>query len=244
MLFRAIIKSCSKSGTNELEVLVFRVGELTLGVNVAKGARGVGRQDSVALPEGHASLVGCFQLRDRVVPCVSLHRHLHEPALPGHDAMVILTEFNQQHIGFVVDTVERIHRINWNQVLAAPQLSNDSRSPITAIAHVDGRLVLMLDFEMIAHQVSQRHQAIDAVSNIHGVDRQRARVLVADDSPPRNALEGVLRASGYNTLSIFENGALLWSYLIEQLEMHHDVHRVADLVISDVEMPQIDGLHW
>ncbi len=234
-----------ESGTNELEVLVFRVGGLTLGVNVAKVREVLVRQDLVALPEAHQSLVGCFRLRKHVVPCVSLHRHLAEPpSLPGQDVKVILTEFNQQQIGFVVDTIERIHRITWKQVLAVPQLFNDSSSPVTAIAHIDGRLVLMLDFEMIADQVSQRQHNVGPASNVHGVKRDLVRVVMADDSvTARHALEGVLRTSGYTNLTVFENGAQLWTYLCEQLETHDDVHDVADLVISDVEMPQIDGLH-
>ena len=96
-----------ESGTNELEVLVFRVGDLTLGVNVAQVREVLRhRQDVVALPKAHVSLVGCFPLRNHVVPCVSLHRHLAEPPRPhDQEALVSLTEFNRQQIGFVVDAV-------------------------------------------------------------------------------------------------------------------------------------------
>ena len=231
-----------ESGTNEVEVLVFRVGGLTLGINVAKVREVLKQQDVVALPEAHSSLMGCFRLRDSAAPCVSLHRHLSEAALCSErDRIIILTEFNQQQIGFVVDMVERIHRISWTQVLPMPQLFCNTGSPITAIANIDARMVLMLDFEMIADQVANRQAKFKAVANPHGVNRGEMHLLVADDSATaRHAVEGTLHGSGYSNVTVFENGALLWKYLTEQLD---GGHAAADLVISDVEMPQIDGLN-
>src|SRR5690242_17482370 len=104
-----------ESGTNEVEVLVFRVGRLTLGINVAKVREILTAPRMTQLPISHSSMFGCFTLRDTVVPCLSLHRHLgEERADNSAEVLVILTEFNQHQIGFVVDVVERIHRISWS----------------------------------------------------------------------------------------------------------------------------------
>ena len=233
-----------QSGTNEVEVLVFRVGGFTLGINVAKVREVLTSPPVTALPDSHPSICGCFRLRDSVIPCLSLHKHLDEsPSCPPDEAVVILTEFNQHQIGFLVDVVERIHRISWNQVLATPTIIAKSKSPVTAVSHIDSRLVLMLDFEMIADQVSLGESKGDPIANELGVDRGGMRVAIADDSvTARNAVENTLRQSGYCDLHVFENGAEAWNWLAASADQRPGRPPI-DLLISDVEMPQVDGFH-
>lgn len=233
-----------QSGTNEVEVLVFRVGEFTLGINVAKVREVLSSPPVTALPDSHPSICGCFRLRDSVIPCLSLHQHLDEPpSCPPEEAVVILTEFNQHQIGFLVDVVERIHRISWTQVMAAPSIVAQSKAPVTAVSQIDGRLILMLDFEMIADQVALGEPKGDAIANELGVDRAGQRVAIADDSATaRKAVENTLRRSGYQDLHIFENGAEAWNWLAASADNRQGRPPI-DLLISDVEMPQVDGFH-
>ncbi len=233
-----------QSGTNEVEVLVFRVGGFTLGINVAKVREVLTSPPVTALPDSHPSICGCFRLRDSVIPCLSLHRHLDEaPSCPPEEAVVILTEFNQHQIGFMVDVVERIHRISWTNVMAAPTIIAQSKAPVTAVSQIDGRLILMLDFEMIADQVALGEPKGDSIPNELGVERGVQRVAVADDSATaRKAVENTLRQSGYQDLHIFENGAEAWNWLAASADQRPGRPPV-DLMISDVEMPQVDGFH-
>ncbi|MBC8351601.1 MAG: chemotaxis protein CheV [Planctomycetes bacterium] len=232
-----------ESGTNEVEVLVFGVGGYTFGINVAKVREVLPSQTITALPKSHASVTGCFRLRDRVIPCVSLHRHLEEESGRKDDEVtIILTEFNQFQIGFVVDVVERIHRISWDRVMAVPSVLTNSNSPVTAVANIEDRLVTMLDFEMIADQVSEQERMTDAVPNSHGVPRDTARILLADDSATvRKAAAKILRNSGYTDLKLFEDGEKAWNWIRQKLHETGTADEVASLVISDVEMPRIDG---
>lgn len=233
-----------ESGTNEVEILVFRVGSFLLGVNVAKVREVLPRQAITRLPEAHASIVGCFRLRDTVVPCVSLRRHLRQPENEGDEGRIILTEFNQTQIAFMVDEVQRIHRVSWNRVLAAPTLVTDSASPVTAVTNLDGKLVIMLDFEMISAEVASEVQVASAVPNPRGLPRESFRLLLADDSATvRKAVETTLKNSGYSQVRSFENGRQAWEYIQERFSRTQDVRQVADLLISDVEMPFVDGLH-
>ena len=233
-----------QSGTNEVEVLVFRVGGFTLGINVAKGREVLTSPTVTALPDSHPSICGCFRLRDSVIPCLSLHKHLDEPpSCPPEEAVVILTEFNQHQIGFLVDVVERIHRISWTNVMAAPAIIAQTKAPVTAVSQIDGRLILMLDFEMIADQVALGEQQGESILNELGVERAAQRVAIADDSATaRKAVENTLRQSGYNDLHIFENGAEAWNWLAASADQRPGRPPV-DLMISDVEMPQVDGFH-
>jgi two-component system, chemotaxis family, chemotaxis protein CheV len=232
-----------ESGTNEVEVLVFVVGGYTFGINVAKVREVLPNQSITALPKAHPSVVGCFRLREQVVPCVSLHCHLNErPTNDDAELTIILTEFNQFQIGFVVDSVERIHRISWERVMAVPSVLSDGASPVTAVAYIDQRMVIMLDFEMIADQVSQQGTRPEPVANPNNIPRERLKILLADDSATVRATAAkTLRESGYTNVTLFEDGGRAWEWIQQRFQETGDASQVADLIVSDVEMPCIDG---
>ncbi|TWT33106.1 chemotaxis protein CheW [Blastopirellula retiformator] len=233
-----------ESGTNELEVLVFQVGRFTFGINVAKVREVLPRPEMTALPQAHPSVLGVFQLRNKVVPCVSLREHLQIQGDAGEDQQVILTDFNQMQTAFTVDAVARIHRVSWEKIMAVPAVMATGRMPITAVGQVDGQLVSMLDFEMIADQITEKTLREDAVDNPHELPRERLRIVVADDSVTvRQAMTAMLSASGYTQIQAFENGKLCWDWLESQWQAKQKLSLIADLLISDVEMPQIDGFH-
>ena len=233
-----------ESGTNEVEILVFRVGGFSLGINVAKVREVLPEQKITHLPKAHESVVGCFTLRNQVVPCVSLHRHLGESvADESEDVTIILTEFNQYQTGFVVDAVERIHRVSWEHIMAAPSIITNAQTPVTAVTDIENRLISMLDFEMIADQVSQHAHQVGAMDNPDDLPRDTLRILLADDSATvRQAVSETLRGSGYTNLTIFENGEEAWNWIQERFAETGDIHEVADLLVSDVEMPRVDGM--
>lgn len=234
-----------ESGTNELELLVFDVADYTFGINVAKVREVLPAAAITRLPRAHGSIRGVFKLRDNVIPCVSLLDHLGiAPKGENRESTMILTDFNQQQTAFLVDAVERIHRLSWEHILSVPGLEALAHTPVTALARCDERLIVMLDFEMILDDVTERYFRTDSVENPLGLPRERLRILLAEDSPTvREAIGATLRNSGYTQLTFFENGAQAWRWLCEQLEATGRAEGVADLVISDVEMPQVDGFH-
>ncbi|RIK79709.1 MAG: hypothetical protein DCC68_12660 [Planctomycetota bacterium] len=234
-----------ESGTNELEVLVFNIGEFCFGINVAKVREVFPRGNITALAKAHPSVRGVFRLRDQVIPCVSLVDHLGIEAT-GADAesTTILTDFNQQQTAFLVDRVERIHRLSWEKVMGMPPLESLRQTPVTAVVHCDGRLVVMLDFEMIIDQVTRQAYRVGPIENAKNLPRDQLRIVMCDDSPTiRQAVSTTLRTSGYTQLEVFENGAQAWKWLERRLTEAGSAAGVADLVISDIEMPQVDGLH-
>lgn len=234
-----------ESGTNELEVLVFRVGDGVFGINVAKVREVLPVPKVTDLPLAHASIRGVFKLRNRVVPCVSLVDHLGLiPAETGSERLVILTDLNQQQTAFLVDDVERIHRLSWEKILGVSALDAMSKVPMTAVARVDGRTIVMLDFESILYQISDHTLAHERVDNPNHIDRGEMQLLIADDSPTvREVVVNALISNGYSKLQIFENGQKAWEYLEHQLRSKQDAAQLPDLIVTDVEMPQMDGLH-
>jgi two-component system, chemotaxis family, chemotaxis protein CheV len=212
---------------------------------VAKVREVFPRGNITALAKAHPSVRGVFRLRDQVVPCVSLVDHLGiESKSDDSESTLILTDFNQQQTAFLVDRVERIHRLSWEKVMAMPPLEALQSTPVTAVVHCDGRLVVMLDFEMIIDQVTRQAYRVGAIANTQNLPREQLRIIMCDDSPTiRQAVSTTLRASGYTRLEIFENGAQAWKWIEQKLAETGSAAGVADLVISDIEMPQIDGLH-
>ena len=234
-----------ESGTNELEVLVFKVASYTFGINVAKVREVLPTASITSLPKAHPSIRGVFKLRNQVIPCVSLMDHLGIAADSDQcETTMILTDLNQQQTAFLVDEVERIHRLSWKNILAVPALDALASTPVTALARCDERLIVMLDFEKILDDVTEQYFRTDEVANPMGLPREKLHLLLAEDSPTvRQAISSTLSASGYRNLTFFENGAEAWAWISQRIEATGQVTDVGDLLICDVEMPQVDGFH-
>ena len=224
---------------------MFDVADYTFGINVAKVREVLPATEITSLPRSHPSIRGVFKLRNQVIPCVSLLDHLGiSPTREVSESTMILTDLNQQQTAFLVDAVERIHRLSWEHILAVPGLEALSHTPVTALARCEGRLVVMLDFEMVLDDVTDHYFRIDTVANPLGLPRESLRIHLAEDSPTvREAIGSTLRASGYSHLSFHENGAQAWNALEERWKAAQRIEDVCDLLIADVEMPQVDGLH-
>lgn len=238
------------AGTNELEVLVFKLADGLFGVNVAKVREVIRFTDPTESPMRHESVMGMINLRGQVVPMIDLKKHLDLGVVDSEDPAnrVIITEFNGIRSGYVVDGVDQIHRIKWSDVREAPDVhsidtSYTTQVPVsscTGVLEIDGKLVLMLDFESVADAILLNDKLhIDHVENPDQVDRGSKRVILAEDSPfMRELMQRVLINSGYTRLEVFSNGADAWECVAKTAE-----ERPIDAVVSDIEMPAMDGLH-
>lgn len=241
------------AGTNELEVLIFRLAGGWFGLNVAKVREVVRPMPLNESPHRHPSVMGMFNMRGAVVPVVDLGLHLGltegwKDEWP--EGRIIVTEFNQMRCGFLVDSVDRIHRMSWELVRPAPDLNVSKGRRVTVEDDVkvssttgnfdlDDQLILMVDFESVADSILlDRRLTDESVENIEGVDRASKRVVVAEDSPfMRNLMEKVLRTSGYVNLDICPDGLSAWETI--SAEGGDPI----DVIVSDIEMPRMDGLH-
>lgn len=236
------------AGTNELEVLVFRLGDRGFGVNVAKVREVIQPPEIIEVPNRHPSVMGLITLRDSTLTLIDLRSHLvisEANDLDEKSRTVIVTDFNGIRIAFLVDKVERIHRINWNDVLPIPDMSFGAQQEISTMGcttgsiDLDSRLVLMLDFESISDSIlSQDKLHVESVENTDGVDRASKRVIFVEDSPfMRNQIQKILKNSGYEKLEVYTDGLAAW----EAIE--REGKAPIDAIVSDIEMPRMDGLH-
>ncbi len=227
-------------GTNELEVVEFEIQGRSYAINVAKVREIVRFQDPIPIPHTNPCVLGVFRNRDEVIPMVDLGRWLESEAEidPKH-ARIIIAEFNQMRVGFLVHRVERIHRTHWG-ALEAPEGASLVESPATLgiIRLGEGesqRILFLLDFERIVAELAPNSSPHEDV-HLDRSDRRRGRVvLVAEDSGMvRNLMKRKLEEGGYTVLAV-KDGAAAWEVL--------DSETRVDLVISDIEMPRMDGHH-
>lgn len=243
------------AGTNELEVVEFYLDEENYrgyyGVNVAKVLEIIREQPVTAMPQmRHAAVLGAFPHRDgRVVPLVDLALYLGKNRETGQEPKVIVTEFNNITTGFLVSGVNRIHRLSWQEVEAPGAfLQNMSRNAITGVVRLEGRVVFLLDMETIVGELDPA-LAIRLEGTIgSGVDADTVyTVLHADDSGNVRALvKRLLEKSGRFKVVQTSDGEEAWKllarYCQEEQQGGTPVRERLQAVISDIEMPQMDGL--
>lgn len=234
-----------ESGTNELEVLVFSLAGQCYGVNVAKVREVILPVKATASPDQPEAVMGMFNLRGKVLPLVDLHDYFelgpNEQGGPDN-RRIIVTEFNGQMGAFQVDAVQHIHRMSWQDMREVPAVHEGANHfSVTGVTEINEKLILMLDFESIVDHIAMNDQLhIKKVENTLGVDRESKRVFLAEDSPFIGKLMiNLLHNSGYTQAKLFRNGGLAWTALNE---LKTKGEALPELLVSDIEMPQMDGL--
>lgn len=233
-----------ESGTNELEILVFTLEQQRYGVNVAKVREVLNPVRATALPESHEAIVGVFTLREHVTPLIDLRRCLHKAISDNEaDGKIIIMEFNDARVGFLVDTVEQIYRVSWKDVTAIPDLEGVREAPITSVAHINDNMVLMLDFEKLVFDIGGVDVFEQRAKNVkENVVRGEQKLLLAEDSHlMRKLIHGNLLKAGYSEVTVCHDGQEAWEHLQKQVAVDGNVG--VDLVITDIEMPRMDGLY-
>lgn len=157
---------------------------------------------------------------------------------------IIVTEINNYNIGFLVDNVSRIHRISWKEMEPAPEVGDQSR--VVGIVKMGDKIVLLLDFETVIAEINPEVNAKlttieEAEADIKEM-RSKEHIVVAEDSPMlRELIVETLHESGYRFVKANSNGKEAWDYLLSLTQIDKPVEELVRLVITDIEMPQMDG---
>ena len=233
-----------ESGTNEIEVMEFTIDGSLYGINVAKVKEILVSEPVKPMPHAHHAVEGIFKPRDMVLTVVDLPKYLTRvDGVKNPKDLFIITEFNKMNIAFRVHTVVGISRISWRDIQKPDKtVSGGEEGVATGIAQCGGNLVTILDFEKIiaeiAPETSIQMSEIDALGHR---DRSDASILVAEDSVLLSKMiEEALHKSGYVKTKMFPNGQELWDYL-SSIRNDAYLDQMASLIITDIEMPQMDG---
>ncbi len=246
-----------ESGTNELEIVEFYLDENRVdseyrgfyGINVAKVLEIIQMPELTDMPEtSHPSVLGAFNLRDEIIPLVDLAGWLKKNRLQKEEPKVIVTEFNKTKSAFLVSGVTRIHRINWHEVEAPTgYVSSLTVNSITGVVKFADRIVFILDMEKICRDLNPDEVIVQEPPKElqQAIQQREIKALVADDSTmARKMISGVLTKAGIKVHAV-ENGEQAWQYLLglrrKSLEQNRALNDYIDIVISDIEMPAMDG---
>ena len=230
------------AGHNRLELLLFRLGgRQRFGINVFKVQEVIQCPPLTTVPQSHPVVLGIANMRGKTIAIIDLSRAIGAAQVGDHrDKFVIVTEYNRKVQGFLVDSVDRIVNMNWEEILPPPKGAAHG-TYMTAVTQVDDELVEIIDVEKVLKEVIGGQEDVS-----EGVIQQRhndipQHVLLADDSSvARNQVTRVLKQMGveYTTAS---DGKQALDQLKAWLDEGRDVENWLALVISDVEMPRMDG---
>ena len=235
-----------ESGTNELEILEFTVGNNHYGINVAKIREILPYTPAVPVPNADPRIEGIFMPRDEVITSVDLARVLNMPKSEDvKKDFYVVTYFNHTNAAFHVQSVLGIVRVSWADILKPDATLNAQGNGVaTGIVKLNGKLIIMLDFEKIIADISPATSL--QVSDIEALgERERSSlpILIAEDSPLlSHLLQDCLKKAGYQNLLVNMDGQEAWDKLNSYVQ-DGTLDSKVKLVITDIEMPRMDGHH-
>jgi len=231
-----------ENGTNELEILEFKLGTDSYGINVAKITEIIPYQAVTPVPNAHPSIEGIFMPRDKMITAINLKNCL-QRGDQDDKGLFIITNFNKLDIAFHVDSVVGIHRVSWTAIIKPDATVNTIEAGVsTGIVKFDDRLVIILDFEKIVTDISpETGLKVAEIEELGERGRSDVPIVMAEDSVLLHKLiSDSLKKAGYNNLTDFENGQDAWNY-IEKCVAEGTLAQNVGLVITDIEMPIMDG---
>jgi two-component system chemotaxis response regulator CheV len=238
-----------EAGTNEAEVLAFRVRGARFGVNVAKVREVVPLERLTPIPHSHPAVDGLAEVREMVIPLVNLRKFLFDDdecrSADGSENLLLL-EFNNIHTAFRVEEVERIYRVSWKDTRPVPQLGENA-CPVTSVLRQKEGLLPMLDFESICAMVGLGGMSVDleSIEKEQSAAKAEMPIVYADDSQlVRAMVKDSLQEAGFTHLRGFPDGQDAWEYLsnLASNSTAENIREKVACIVTDVEMPRMDGL--
>ncbi len=247
-----------ESGTNEMEIIEFYLGTQSFGINVHKLKEIIPFDDSAltAVPGSAPGMLGTLLLRGSTIPLIDLKGHLGQKRVATRDDVrhvVLVCEFNDRVNGFKVDGVNQIHRVTWSNVQPMANFIDQYHPRFTGSINIDNREILIVDLEHIVAEFDPE-SALDYNAEINttaaGLSlpelRQNKRLMLAEDSSLiRDGIQRILKSAGYINIEVFVDGQDCYERIMQLKQLVAKTGKITDhlnLLISDIEMPKLDGL--
>ena len=234
------------AGRNRLELLMFRLGTKQLyGINVFKVREVLQCPGLSVVPQSHPVVRGISNIRGQTISIMDLSMAVGGPPIQDiANSFVIISEYNRSVQGFLVQAVERIVNLNWKDIQAPPSGTAAGSSYLTAVTHVDNKMVEIIDVERVLAEVvgAKEELSQDIKDQVEQPNAEKNLILVSDDSMVArkqvcktlendHSMETITTKDGKEALDLLKSWADNNDPKLERLA----------LVISDIEMPQMDG---
>lgn len=234
-----------ESGTGEVEVIEFRANDVNYAINVIKVKEIIDMPASgvTKMPESKKEIAGLILCRDEILPVIDLKYILNREKSSELGQRLIVCEFNKVKVAFNIDDIIGVHRIKWSEIRKPNNMFDESLAVGNIV--LNGKIIVMLDFEKIVTDISPKSGiSEDRLVFVEYKDRSDLKLVLADDSPLiRKLLRETLTKAGFTNMKIFDDGEQALSYL-EGLkkDLGKSFVKEVQLLITDIEMPQMDGL--
>ncbi|WP_018938523.1 MULTISPECIES: chemotaxis protein CheV [unclassified Thioalkalivibrio] len=231
-------------GQNRMELLLFHLGgSQTFGINVFKVREVIPSPPLRQIPGSMSVVRGVATLRGGTVPIIDLARAMGlrgaVGAVDNGEQKVVVTEFNRSVQGFWVSAVDRIVNVNWQDVKSPPR-GTGRESFLVAVTEIDNKLVEIIDVERVLSIVNPLPSEISPYIRENAREASGRKVVIVDDSVvARKQIEGAIKGLGFE-YDVFKDGQEALDFL-EQKAAEGPVGDQVELVISDIEMPRMDG---
>ncbi len=248
-----------ETGTNEMEIIEFYLGTQSFGINVHKLKEIIPYDEAAVtvIPGSDPGMLGTLLLRGSTIPLIDLKEHMAQTEEHLDDEVrrvVLVCEFNERVNGFKVDGVNMIHRVTWVDVQPMASFIDQYHPRFTGSINIEGREILIVDLEHIVAEFDPE-SGLDFEADLHHEEmaekvphsRQSKKVMMAEDSPLiRDGIERILKKSGYTDLKVFVDGEDCFNKIMElkkiAVDEGKDISEYLNLLITDIEMPRMDGL--
>lgn len=234
------------AGRNRLELLMFRLGGRQLyGINVFKVREVLQCPKLSTVPRSHSVVRGIANIRGKTITIMDLSMAIGGPPIQDiENSFVIISEYNRSVQGFLVHEVDRIVNLNWKDIHAPPSGTAAGASYLTAVTHVDDKMVSVIDVERILAEVVGAKEVLsqEMVDRVGTQERKKNLILVSDDSVvARKQICKTLEADMSMELVTAKNGQQALDILKGWADDNDPKLDRLALIISDIEMPEMDG---
>ena len=231
------------AGENRMELLLFKLaGKQKYGINVFKVQEVIHCPELTRVANGDPVIIGITNIRGKTISVIDLSKSIGDKPIENVDnSYVIVSEFNKHVQGFLVNSVDRIVNMKWADIKAPPK-GLGKNNFMTAVTQVDEELVEIIDVEKILSKMTEVSTKLsDSAKHVERRADQTIRVLVVDDSSvARNQIKRTLEQMGIEPILAI-NGQDGLSKLKEMVADGQPLSSKIDVVISDIEMPEMDG---
>jgi len=233
-------------GHNRLELLLFRLeGKQRYGINVFKVREVINNLEFSKMPQAHPAILGITNMRGNTFIIIDLQSAMGMPALMDtSDCSVIVTEYNRKMQGFLVPHIELIVNKHWEDIHAPPAMTGDKHY-LTGVTQIEDEIIEILDVEKVLFEIagdSIEELEVEADDVIESTEvAKRCHVLIVDDSSvARNQVKRAVESLGV-ACTLCNDGRAALNQLSAWADAKADEFQRLALVISDVEMPEMDG---
>ena len=244
-LLKAVDSKTQLAGKNRMELLTFTLNSSKqfYGINVFKVREIYQNPQLTRLPGSHPSVIGTTHFRGRAIPIIDAAAAIGEPPLADRldDFTIITTEFNRQMQGLLVRSVDRIINTGWEDISKPP--AGARRSFIIAITKLGDSLVEVIDVECMLEQISPQSMAVDrdVLEEEVLAELAKGKILIADDSlVARKKISSALKQLDTSVVEAI-TGKQAWDILDRIASEGKSVSDEFLMLISDIEMPEMDG---